>query len=258
MKNAITTLALLAASSALASAATTTVDLVTLAGTTATCLGGYSQTSTSLGASDGTSGTVSVTATDVGTYLGNAISGSSFLYGSGTLDSSAATTNGSTLAVSPTITDGTVSFSIWARAASWYGGWAALVIAVDDILAEDANATIDDLTSISYTFSATQDATTLTAWVVTGTTATELTVSNGTIDVSAATEGSYIVLLVSNPTTSTTSAITLSATTVIPEPSAFGLLAGVGALALVGARCRASPPHAQGVIRLSDKDLLIC
>ena len=245
MKKFITAAALLAASGALASAATTTVDLVTLAGTSAQIIGNSGLGSgsgltngegTTLGGADGNSGTVDVSASDVGTYIGGVISKSGFYYGSGTLNSNST----ATLNVSPTITDGTVSFTIFARVASWYGGFAALAISVEDILEQNSTATIDDITSISYTFTTTQTgASSLTAWVVTGSSASQLTVNaDGTIAVSGLSDSSYIVLLVSTSTPSVYDGITLSATTVIPEPSAFGLLAGVGALALVAARRR--------------------
>ena len=239
MKNLITLIALLAASSALASAATTTVDLVSLvASSTATQValtntGTYGTTYTIGGWTGQGSGSASaVTTSDLET-VASYISSTGLYYGYGTLGGT------SGIATAPSV-DATASpneltISLQARPA-YNGTFAVLSVTVSDILSQSDTATIDDLTTISYTYTGTSSS--LTAWALTSGSATELTVSNGTIDVSSVSESATIVLLFSSEGNASSGTATF--TTTIPEPSTFGLLAGVGALALVASRRRRS------------------
>ena len=232
MKKFITAAALLAASGALASAATTTVDLVSLASDNIAGLnaGNTSQYDITLSGQTANSVATTIEADDVAEYLDTTTGA---YYGTGTMIQ--ATTYGYAPTIDTTVSPATFSVDLALRN-NYYGTWAALVVAVSDILAENTSATIDDLTTVAYTY--TISGGTLTAWLITDGEATQLTLSStsGSIDVSDATEDSTIVFLYSTSGSATTG--TLTATATIPEPSAFGLLAGVGALALVAARRR--------------------
>ena len=248
MKNLITSIALLAASSALASAATTTVDLVTLVGTDDAKLylkGDYGTTSdlsTTLGGYS--SGVVAASQSDVQTYLATLVNtyGTGFYAGNGTFGTGImqGTSVGGSTYSSGDVTGSVSGFYLGGRT-GYKGTWAAVVLEVADILELNSTATIDDLTTLTVSYTTSVDSyPVLTAWVFSSSTATELTISDdGTIDVSSVGESDTIVLLFSSSgTTSTTT--NLSVTTTIPEPSTFGLLAGVGALALVASRRRRS------------------
>lgn len=145
-----------------------------------------------------------------------------------------------------------------------YCGWYnAAVISVSDILAVDDTKTIDDLTTLSVSYSVTGSA--FSVWTIStdsdgNTTATQLLYVGGSdtcstvgdnntavtatvtgtleADISALTETSTIVLLFGTNGNDKGSATVTATVTDIPEPSAFGLLAVVGALALVVARRR--------------------
>ena len=244
MKKFITAAALLAASGALASAATTTVDLVSLvASSTASMVStssGYSATTTLAGYASGGTAT-DVSASDVAAYLDV---DTGLYYGTGNVTTSTGYSTAPT--VDSSTTPNTLSYTngTWIRG-NYLNCWGALVVSVADILKQNASATIDDLTSIDFTVSYSSDGeadSTLftTVWIITDGEATAVATDaqTGSIDISSAEEDSTIVILVSTGTGYGNAAITATAT--IPEPSAFGLLAGVGALALVAARRRRS------------------
>ena len=243
MKNAITTLALLAASSALASAATVTVDII---GTYDFSLTGTASNSTYLGSSTNSSGTMgayisspstTLTATDIDSssvtsYAAKMSStGSYFGYGS--------EVSGSSLTDSfPSVTDDTGSSTATVTTISrpaYNSTFVALVVTLSDLAnyASTASAASDDLWTFSYTTS--NDSLVVSAWVYDGSSATlASSVSSGSFTVSQ--DATSVILLVSGAGVGGSTSVTLTAT--IPEPSAFGLLAGVGALALVAARRR--------------------
>lgn len=195
------------------------------------------------------------TAADVVTYLGSAstglYSGSGYNAGSGY--------TGSGLSVSDESFSFTNSWSYQAYC-GWYN---AAVISVSDILAVDDTKTIDDLTTLSVSYSV--EGAAFSVWTIStdsdgNTAATQLlyvggsetcstvgvkgtavtTTVTGTLeaDISALTETSTIVLLFGTNGNNEGNATVTATVTDIPEPSAFGLLAGIGALVLVAARRR--------------------
>lgn len=237
MNKIITAIALVAASSALASATTVTVDLVSLANNTGTNsqVSASSTTNSTLSAAykeDSALVSEAVDATSVATYL-TLSTGLYYGFGNVSKDTSASISNcAATVSTESDPYTFTTTNSSWTRT-NYYGNWAALVVSVSDILSASDTATIGDLTtlSISTELSGTAE---VSAWLITDGTAVSIT--DGIV--SDATEDSTIVVLVSSGTGAYSA--TVSVTTTIPEPSAFGLLAGIGALALVVSRRRRS------------------
>lgn len=258
----ITTTALVAASAALASAAVTTVELTDLvsADTTTFAASSNQQNYTTLGGYEADSSnatTSSATAEYVYSVLGSATT-ETFYTGTGTLKASDAI-------VSEIAGNTTSSFYLNARS-GFRGEWAALVVSASAILGESDTATIDDLTTLSISYTSTAESyPVLTVWVIDGESATQISLTTtesnqqyttstsdedeevtvlSSVDVSATvsiadvvTETSTIVVLFSS--TGVASTVTgLSVSTAIPEPSAFGLLAGLGALAFIASRRR--------------------
>ena len=251
MKNVITTLALLAASSALASAATVTVDVVSLAASST--IASTEGTSSTLSGQGSSYSQVTTTAADVASILGSKSTG--LYYGSG---------NGNNGSKTAAEVDTTATPNAYTLTQSWsyqaYNGfWNALVVSVADILEESETATVDDLTSLSISYTVT--GLSLSVWTITDGTATQVLYVGGTETCS--TTGAYGTAVVNTVSAAVSAAVsnldedstiviiygtngnnegsgTVTVTTTIPEPSTFGLLAGVGALALVASRRRRS------------------
>ena len=272
MKKILSAAAFFAASAAFAGAETVTVDIIAdlFGDTTATFVSGSSSTQTTLGAAQGSgnteaSGGIAFDADSVASALGDVVasSGAGVYYGLGNIQ------NNSSYATAGATSDGTWSVTVTCRP-NYYGTWQALIVSVEDLLAKSSTATIEDLTSISYTYTT---ASLISAWVLSATTdedssettysATQIAViadvlddANATSALSTESSGSgtlsladvtideddYLVFLVSSGqgTGGTGRASTLTLVTTIPEPSAFGLLAGLGALAFAAARRRRS------------------
>lgn len=263
----ITTTALVAASAALAGAAT--VDLGDIVGTDSstflsksdfssssdinTTLGGYTN--------DGTKVVGATTASDVATYLSQ---NTGVYYGVGTLN------NTTTAAPVTEISNNTYGGSIYIGTRTNYlGQFTAVVASVSDILGE-SYTDLSEL-SISYTSTAT-GAPSLTVWVIADGTATQIdlttTESNqqyttsttesddgtteevtvlSSVDVSTTVslagvvteESTIVVLFNAYAGAGTVTGLSISAAvSEIPEPSAFGLLAGLGAIAFLASRRR--------------------
>ena len=260
MNKLIASAALIAASTALASATTVTVDII---GILDSDTSGWLNTdnyssNTSYGSTLGAYNSSSVSADDVVFAFGPTTgvyadyTSNSFIIGAGNLNNQTTggpyTDLGSTTLANVTSGSG---FTLTARG-GYSGTWAAVVISVETLLAQSETATIDDLTTINISYTTSNAGyPVLTAWVVSTDdgdtdTATELTVTtsgttsvSGTIDVSSVTEDDVIVVLLSSAGQAAT-VTGLSLTTTIPEPSAFALLAGVGALAFAVSRRRRS------------------
>lgn len=272
MKKILSAAAFFAASAAFAGAETVTVDIIAdlFGDVTATFVSGSSTPQTTLGAAQGSgnteaSGGIAFDASSVASALGDVVadSGAGVYYGLGNLGS------GSGMATAGATSDGTWSVTVTCRP-NYYGSWQALIVSVEDLLAKSSTATIEDLTSISYTYTT---ASLISAWVLSATTdedssettysATQIAViadvlgdenatdalstessGSGTLSLAGVTidEDDYLVFLVSSGqgTGGTARASTLTLVTTIPEPSAFGLLAGLGALAFAVSRRRRS------------------
>lgn len=247
MNKLIASAALIAASTALASATTVTVDIVDLLSSytsgTAVSESNYCSSSTQT-STCGTLGSYNYdpSATEVATVFGTYATSTGIYYGMGTL-----ATGTSNAGYSASVSDGTLTLSLTSRPA-YLGSWAALVVSVSDLLAQSDTATVDDITSFSYTFTYSSGSFDFSVFVMTTaddtTSATELTAADGTISVGDAeiSEDSLLVFLISEDSTTggTSYSATLTLTTTIPEPSAFALLAGVGALAFAVSRRRRS------------------
>ena len=244
MKNVITTLALLAASSALASASTVTVDVVSLVASSTLSYVDYTdvstltaQPTTTLASQTGTNASTRasnpVTASDVGTYLSTLTTG--IYAGNGNLSTSVGTDTTVSASVDTTGSLAAYSLSYTWDYPAYYGFWNALVVSVSDILAKSDTATVADLTTLNISYSV--ESASLTVWTITDGTATQVDLDSGTV--SGLSESSTIVILYGTNGSATGSG-TVTVTTTIPEPSTFGLLAGVGALALVASRRRRS------------------
>lgn len=273
MKKFITATALLAASAALAGA--TTIDLAdtVAAGASAlldrsdfgstvdlnSTLGGYAYDSDSQSKS-----TSSVLATDVVTYLSQ---DTGFYWSTGTLNTTSSTVSSE---LSASNFGSVSSFTLVSRPA-FMGEWAAAVINISDAY----GTTYTDLSDLTISYTTTSSTSpALTLWVITDGVATQIetssTLSNQvyttetdedgnesqvlvtadvTVSVSSiadvVTEDSTIVVLFSTSDgTSAVGGATVSGLSIvatvseIPEPSAFGLLAGLGALAFIASRRR--------------------
>lgn len=231
-------------------------------------MSGSSTSQTTLGAAQGAgntdaSGGIAFNADSVARALGDIVadSGAGVYYGLGNLQSN------SSYATAGATSDGTWSVTVTCRP-NYYGTWQAIIVSVEDLLAKSSTATIEDLTSISYTYTT---ASLISAWVLSATTTDETTTysatqiaviadvlgdasadsalstessGSGTLSLADVTidEDDYLVFLVSSGqgTGGTNRASTLTLVTTIPEPSAFGLLAGLGALAFAVSRRRRS------------------
>lgn len=260
MNRLIASAALIAASTALASATTVTVDIIDIldsdssgwldtnnySGNTSydKTLAAYNSGQTSVSA-DAVAFAFGPTSGVYASYTSN-----SFLVGAGNLNNQ--TSGGPYSDLGTTTLDNVSEFTLTART-GYSGTWVAVVISVDTLLAQSDTATTDDLTTINISYTTDNSGyPVLTAWVVStdddgDDTATALTVTtssgdtsvSGTIDVSSVTEDDVIVVLLSSAGQKAT-VTGLSLTTTIPEPSAFALLAGVGALAFAVSRRRRS------------------
>ena len=237
LKSIIATAALVAASSALAGAATTTVDIIDLLSQTNN---NYSRTNTSTTTYNLAGYSGSITADAVTNALGSKTGSCIVYYGFGNGGDSTSYSIFSTFeygdADPETLTIGMVNRP------AFYGTWAAIFVTVSAL-------TSDASLLESFTYSYTEgDGLTITAWAIVDGTAQSITLNgtSGTFSVSDLNldTDDAIVLLVSDGSDSSggtevkTTISLVANVTVIPEPSAFGLLAGVGALALVAARRR--------------------
>lgn len=253
MKLVTTTLALLAASSALAGAATVSLtDFIT--SSTLTYVGGTGGSGYAyLSSQVSNYAQTTPTADAVVTYLGSASTG---LYrGSGY-------NAGASYAISGlSVSDGSFSFSNTWSYKNYCGWYNAAVISVSDILAADSTKTIDDLTTLTVSYTVTGAA--FSVWTIStdddgdivatqllyvggsdtcttvGASGTAVTTTvSGTLeaDISALTETSTIVLLFGTNGNDSGTATVSAVVADIPEPSTFGILAGVGALAFVASR----------------------
>ena len=242
MKNVMTTLALLAASSALASAATVTVDII---GTYDFSLTGSSSNSTYLGSSTNSSGTMgayinssstALTATDIDsssvTSYAAKMSSTGSYFGYGSEVSGSGLTSGSFPSVT---TDSSTATVTTVSRPAYNGTFVALVVTLSDLAsyASSASAADDDLWTFSYTTDT--ESLVVSAWVYGGSSAT-LASSDASGSFTVSQDATSVILLISSANVGGSTSVTLTAT--IPEPSAFGLLAGVGTLALVAARRR--------------------
>ena len=280
MNKLIASAAIIAASTALAGATVTTVDIVDLLDTTNA---GYVDTSNN-SSSGYVLGTSSVSAEGVA-YAFGATTGIYADYTSGSFVCGAGNLNNGNSSIQSEEGSNSVS-SFYLNVRSGYSGeWAAVIVSVSTILAAESTATTDDLTSISISYSVTDTTSSsastyaadgyplVTAWVVSETTTTTtdddgnetetitasavaltvtttletdesdsaiVNVSGSITGFSNLSEDDIIVILFASDATSSTTTTDLSLTTTIPEPSAFAMLAGVGALAFAVSRRRRS------------------
>ena len=257
MNKLIASAALIAASTALAGATTVTVDIVGILDSNSS---GWVNTSNNSSDEDnsGTLGAYSGSQTDVladdvlfafgssGVYA--EYTSNSFLIGAGNLNNQTSGNPYSGLG-GTTLSDVTSDsgFSLGAYT-GFKSTWAAVVVSVGTLLAQSDTATTDDLTTINISYTTSNSGyPVLTAWVVTEDSASALTVTtsgdtavSGTIDVSSVTDEDATIVVLFSGAGQTSTVTNLSLTTTIPEPSAFAMLAGVGALAFAVSRRRRS------------------
>ncbi len=253
MKKLISVAAFLAASTALASAATETVNLFTDATTGTLVWKNKDSGATNLSGIDSSSAYVTVTSSDISLLLttqwGNVQEGTGTFYvDSGWYLGTGAGTalNGfpaSDWALSSS--DGTATFKTNTRPA-YKSQYVAFVYNLSDLTLSGSYTSVDSLNlSLSYTTTE-NSAAQITLWyanasnnitsLATGSASSEGTTISGTIGYE--TDGKIIALFSNSSTSVATTYSGVSLTASIPEPSAFGLLAGAGALALVAARRR--------------------
>jgi hypothetical protein len=242
MKKYVTLAALLTAGTAFANA--TTVELITSGPSSFTADLKNGTTNISLGGWDNASGrTIDISASDVMTYLGNK---QGWILGCGTMNSGLPekTTFGNTATYS---SESGAGFSITGRPA-YRGEYTALVLNVSDLFSGVTDPT--ELTSISLSFNSSgATAGSFSVWSISTNNAIQLgssrsltaTSNEFSVDGLSLSDGK-IAFLFSTQNQGGGTQIKISnfkgTATVIPEPSAFGMLAGVGALALVASRRR--------------------
>lgn len=246
MKTLITTAALIAAGTAFANAAET-ISLITgtNVGTriwnTASTLGGGTSSSHS-----------AVNAVSVYSVL-NSQTTQTWISGYGQKSTNEPSeTSYPVWSAKPSESDGAYSFTYLGRS-TMQGSYVTWIVSVSDLLSENGYDSTDSLTNFSISFDA-SGATAysyFSAWYIAdgGTTATSLISetpmsSSNSFSSSETLSGNDKIVLLFNSQSkgSTTTISNLSATatvvSTIPEPSAFGLLAGIGALVLVASRRR--------------------